>query len=51
MTFDKLALEHPEGGNLLIIRGSMKRKCDKHFGKAPGTIIGKLNFINNVCAR
>merc|ERR1719362_2494867 len=36
LTFDKLALRAPLGSGTVLLRGPLKRKVDRHFGKAPG---------------
>ncbi|KAL8439142.1 hypothetical protein Efla_000657 [Eimeria flavescens] len=37
LTFDQLALKAPKGSNCVLLRGSILRETDKHFGPAPGT--------------
>lgn len=37
ITFDQLALRHPKGSNVVLLRGPSKREAERHFGKAPGT--------------
>ncbi|OEH78414.1 60s ribosomal protein [Cyclospora cayetanensis] len=37
LTFDQLALKAPKGSNCVLLRGSILRDADKHFGPAPGT--------------
>ena len=37
LTFDQLALAHPTGSHVLLVRGALKaRSAYKYFGKAPG---------------
>lgn len=36
LTFDQLALKAPKGSNCVLLRGSILREADKHFGPAPG---------------
>lgn len=37
LTFDQLALKHPNGKKCVLLKGSTKaRKAERHFGKAPG---------------
>ena len=37
LTFDQLALAHPTGSRVLLVRGALKaRSSYKYFGKAPG---------------
>ena len=35
-TFDQLALNRPNGENVVLLRGTRDREAKKHFGKAPG---------------
>ena len=35
-TFDQLALNRPNGENVVLLRGSRMREAKKHFGRAPG---------------
>ena len=35
-TFDQLALNRPNGENVILLRGTREREAKKHFGKAPG---------------
>ena len=36
ITFDQLAINRPEGENVILLRGTRDREAKKHFGKAPG---------------
>ena len=36
LTFDQLALNRPNGENVILLRGTRDREAKKHFGKAPG---------------
>jgi len=36
ITFDQLAINRPNGENVIILRGTRDREAKKHFGKAPG---------------
>ena len=36
LTFDQLAINRPEGENVILLRGTRDREAKKHFGKAPG---------------
>ncbi|CDJ48846.1 60S ribosomal protein L18, putative [Eimeria brunetti] len=36
LTLDQLALRSPKGSNCVLLRGSILRETDKHFGPAPG---------------
>ena len=36
ITFDQLAINRPNGENVILLRGSRDREAKKHFGKAPG---------------
>ena len=36
ITFDQLAVNRPNGENVILLRGTRDRKDKKHFGKAPG---------------
>ena len=35
-TFDQLAINRPQGENVILLRGTRDREAKKHFGKAPG---------------
>ena len=35
-TFDQLAINRPNGENVILLRGTRDREAKKHFGKAPG---------------
>ena len=35
-TFDQLAINRPNGENVIILRGTRDREAKKHFGRAPG---------------
>lgn len=39
LTFDQLALKAPTGSHCVLLRGSILRETDKHFGPAPGIYI------------
>ena len=36
ITFDQLAINRPNGENVILLRGTRDREAKKHFGKAPG---------------
>ena len=36
ITFDQLAINRPNGENVVLLRGTRDREAKKHFGKAPG---------------
>ena len=36
ITFDQLAINRPQGENVILLRGTREKKKKKHFGKAPG---------------
>ena len=36
ITFDQLAINRPQGENVILLRGTRDREAKKHFGKAPG---------------
>ena len=36
IAFDQLAINRPNGENVILLRGSRDRGTKKHFGKAPG---------------
>jgi large subunit ribosomal protein L18e len=36
ITFDQLAVNRPNGENVILLRGTRDREAKKHFGKAPG---------------
>ena len=36
LTFDQLAINRPNGENVILLRGTRDREAKKHFGKAPG---------------
>ena len=36
LSFDQLAINRPEGENVILLRGTRDREAKKHFGKAPG---------------
>ena len=35
-TFDQLAVNRPDGKNVILLRGPRSREAIKHFGPAPG---------------